>query len=164
MPFSAPPAADEIAALPALDAAADATTGSGRYGETWRLPLSHEARANVGVRLALLGDRARGDGRKGTGLTADGVPDIDWCPVRGGEVTLQIREDMSDPNSRVVDEPTRAVEDFHIARYPVTVAQFQAFVRACYDGSRWTATFLRVIRTTARRSIEPRTRTILPIA
>ena len=26
------------------------------------------------------------------------------------------------------------MEAFHIARYPVTIAQFQAFVRACHDG------------------------------
>jgi formylglycine-generating enzyme required for sulfatase activity len=141
--FLGPTGQEELERLPALGAQEDAQRGSVRYGDAWRLPLSHEARAKVGVRLALLGDRVRGDGRKGTGLDADGLPDIDWCRVRGGEVTLQIRGDMNDPNSKVVDEPTRAVEGFHIARYPVTVAQFQAFVRACHDGSRWTETFLR---------------------
>jgi formylglycine-generating enzyme required for sulfatase activity len=129
--------------LPALGAQVDAQRGTGRYGDAWRLPLSHEARAKVGVRLALLGDRVRGDGRKGTGLDANGLPDIDWCQVDGGEVTLQIRENMDDPDAKITDEPTRKVDPFQIARYPVTVAQFQAFVRACHDGKRWTATFLR---------------------
>jgi formylglycine-generating enzyme required for sulfatase activity len=141
--FLGPTGREELAELPRLGGEEDAESGSGRYGSAWRLPLSHEARAKVGVRLALLGDRVRGDSQKGTGLTADGLPDIDWCPVRGGEVTLQIRENMNDPNSKVVGEPTREVEAFHIARYPVTVAQFQAFVRACHDDKRWTATFLR---------------------
>jgi formylglycine-generating enzyme required for sulfatase activity len=141
--FLGPTGLEELAALPALGSEHDAGKGSSRYGKTWQLPLSHEARAKVGVRLALLGDRVHGDGRKGTGLTADGLPEIDWCPVRGGEVTLEIRENTDDANSKVVDEPTREVEDFHIARYPVTIAQFQAFLRACHDGKRWTATFLR---------------------
>jgi formylglycine-generating enzyme required for sulfatase activity/uncharacterized protein (DUF433 family) len=141
--FLGPTGREELEQLPALGAQKDAEQGSGRYGKSWQLPLSHEARAKVGVPLALLGDRARGDGRKGTGLDANGLPDIDWCSVDGGKVTLQIREDMNDPNSKIVDEPTREVEDFHIARYPVAVAQFQAFVRACHDGKRWTRTFLR---------------------
>jgi len=144
--FLGPTSRDELAALPALGALEDVEHGSGRYGSAWRLPLSHEARAKVGVRLALLGDRVRGDGRKGTGLDANGLPDIDWCPVHGGKVTLEIREDVNNLNSKVVDEPTRGVEAFHIARYPVTVAQFQAFVRACHDGRRWTATFLRDVQ------------------
>lgn len=141
--FLGPTSRDELAALPALGALEDVEHGSGRYGSAWRLPFSHETRAKVGVRLALLGERVRGDGRKGTGLDANGLPDIDWCPVHGGKVTIEIRANPDDPNSEVVKKVTCEVETFHIARYPVTVAQFQAFVRACHDGKRWTATILR---------------------
>jgi formylglycine-generating enzyme required for sulfatase activity len=144
--FLGPTDPEELVALPALGAEDDAEQGSGRYGDAWRLPLSHEARAKVGVRLALLGDRVRGDGRTGTGLDANGLPEIDWRPVRGGEVTLEIRANPDDPNSKLVKKVTCEVEFFHIARYPVTVAQFQAFFRACHDGRRWTATFLQKLR------------------
>lgn len=96
----------------------------------------------MGVRLALLGDSKRGDGRKGTGLREDGLPDIDWCRVDGGEVTIEIRANPDDPNSQVVNTLTRRVDRFWIARYPVTIAQFQAFVEACYADGRWRDTFL----------------------
>ena len=141
--FLGPTSREELAALPTLGAQEDAQRGAGCYGEAWRLPLSHEARAKVGVRLALLGDGVHGDGRKGTGLDANGLPDIEWCEVPGGNVTLEIRANPDDPNSEVEKKVTREVEAFQIARYPVTVAQFQAFVRACHDGKRWTTTFLR---------------------
>jgi formylglycine-generating enzyme required for sulfatase activity len=141
--FLGPTGREELAALPARDAGQDAQAGSGRYGAAWRLPLSHEARAKVGVRLALLGDRLRGDGRAGTGLDANGLPDIEWCPVRGGKVTIEILANPEAADSEVAERITREVEHFQIARYPVTVAQFQAFVRACHDGKRWITTFLR---------------------
>jgi len=50
---------DALEALPFCLAVA-----AGSYGEAWRLPLGHAARASVGVRLALLGDSRRGDGRR----------------------------------------------------------------------------------------------------
>jgi hypothetical protein len=46
---------------------------------------SHERRAAIGVRLSLLGDP-----RPGVGLRADDLPDIAWCEVPGGEITLEI--------------------------------------------------------------------------
>jgi formylglycine-generating enzyme required for sulfatase activity len=129
--FLGPTNPDEVAKLPGLDAAEDATVGSGRYGDAWRLPLSHEARASVGVRLALLGDR-----RKGVGLRADGLPDIDWCRIEGGEVTIEIRANHEDVNSKVYKRLTRTVAAFWMARYPVTIAQFQAFLAECHrDGT-----------------------------
>jgi formylglycine-generating enzyme required for sulfatase activity len=57
-----------------------------------------------------------GDSRPGTGLNAEGIPDIDWKLIPAGEITL---EDNAG---------TLPVEAFHLARYPVTNAQFQAFV------------------------------------
>jgi len=74
---------------------------------------THEERAIIGVRLALLGDP-----RPGVGLRADGLPDIVWCPVPGGEVTLE------------EDAGTFAVEPFQIAKYPVTYRQYRAFLDA----------------------------------
>ena len=58
------------------------------------------------------------DDRPGVGLRDDGLPDIAWCPV--GET----------------DQP-----EYYIARYPVTTAQFQAFIDApdgYHDRQWWT--------------------------
>ncbi len=121
-----------LEALPGLNDEADETNGRGRYGEAWRLPLSHEARASVGVRLALLGDR-----RKGVGLTHDGVPDIDWVPIPSGKVTIEIRQNPNDPNSAVIDRLEQQVGCFRMARFPVTVGQFRAFLAACHRNGTW---------------------------
>jgi len=93
---------------------------------------THELRAMIGVRLDRLGDT-----RKGVGLRKDKLPDIDWVQIPGGEVTIEIRADANDPDSAVAKTITRPVESFWLARYPVTVAQFQAFLRECHDGQRW---------------------------
>ena len=97
-----------------------------------QLPIPHERRAMIGVRLDRLGDT-----RKGVGLRADGLPDIDWVEIPGGEVTIEIREDARNPDSKLINTLTRPVAAFSLARYPVTVAQFQAFQRECHDGKRW---------------------------
>jgi formylglycine-generating enzyme required for sulfatase activity/energy-coupling factor transporter ATP-binding protein EcfA2 len=130
--FLGPTDPEQLAALPALGAERDAEAGSGRYGEDWRLPLGHEARASLGVRLAILGDR-----RRGVGLRAGGLPDIDWCRIEGGEGTIEIRANPDDARSEVVDTLTRSVGPFSIARYPVTVAQFQAFLADCHREGAW---------------------------
>ena len=92
----------------------------------------HERRVMIGVRLDRLGDT-----RKGVGLREDGLPDIDWVHVPGGEVTIEIRTESNDPDSAVAKTVTRTVETCWLSRYPVTVAQFQAFLRECHDGQRW---------------------------
>jgi formylglycine-generating enzyme required for sulfatase activity len=74
---------------------------------------THEQRAVIGVRLSLLGDP-----RPGVGLRADGLPEIVWCEVPDGEVTLE------------EDAGAFTVEPFHIARYPVTYSQYRAFLDA----------------------------------
>jgi formylglycine-generating enzyme required for sulfatase activity len=130
--FLGPTDLEDLKKLPALTAADDDRLGSGLYGANWRLPLSHKARASLGVRLDLLGDR-----RPGVGLRADGLPDIDWCQIDGGEVTIEIRSDPDDLNSEVVDTRTRPVQPFSMARYPVTFAQFQAFLQECYRDGQW---------------------------
>ncbi len=128
MAFLGPTDPEELEALPALDHSHDAAMGSVLYGDAWRLPLSHEARASTGVRLDLLGDR-----RKGVGLQNDGLPDIDWVAVKGGQVTIDFRVYTNDPSKTL----TRAVGPFWMARYPVTVAQFRAFLADCHRNGAW---------------------------
>lgn len=107
------------------------------HGEFWSLP-SHQARAKVGDRLALRGDR-----RRGVGLRADGLPDIDWREVvpRGvretATVTIDIRSNENDSESEVVDTLSQTVSRFWIACYPVTVVQFRAFLEQCYKDGHW---------------------------
>ncbi len=84
------------------------------------------------MRLAILGDR-----RKGVGLRDDGLPDIDWVPIDGGEVTIEIRANPDDPNSEVVNRLTRTVAPFRMARYPVTIAQFRSFLDECHREDGW---------------------------
>jgi sulfatase-modifying factor enzyme 1 len=80
-----------------------------------------EARAAVGRALGRLGL----DDRKGVGLDAHGLPDIDWVEIPGREFIYQQGE-------------RRELPAFRIARYPVTNAQFDAFVRAGgYGNERW---------------------------
>jgi len=90
---------------------------------------AHERRALIGVRLALIGDTP-----EGVGLRPDRLPDIVWCKVPGGEITLEVEEKQS---SSVA--PTFKVEPFYIAKYLVTYIQYQAFLEASdgYHNSVW---------------------------
>lgn len=84
---------------------------------------THQRRAAIGERLAAIGDT-----RRGVGLRADGLPDIVWCPVPGGEITL---EDGAG---------TFPVQPFYIAKYPITYVQFQAFLddkEMGFDHNNW---------------------------
>ncbi|MBL8293215.1 MAG: SUMF1/EgtB/PvdO family nonheme iron enzyme, partial [Bryobacterales bacterium] len=71
-----------------------------------------KGRAAIGRALGRLGL----DNRKGVGLI-DGVPDIDWVEIPGGEFVYQEGE-------------RRRSDTFWMARYPVTNAQYQAFLEA----------------------------------
>ena len=65
------------------------------------------------------------DRRKGVGLCADGLPDIDWVEIPS---TAFIYQDAEHP----------LLPPFSIARYPVTNAQFQAFIDANgYQDEQW---------------------------
>ena len=131
--FLGPTDPKELEVVPALDPGGGCDDGSGRYGDAWRLPLGHVARASVGVRLAILGDR-----RKGVGLRDDGLPDIDWCRIEGGEVTIEIRANPQRPElARSSNASPRTVAPFWMARYPVTIAQFRAFLDECYRDGEW---------------------------
>ncbi len=58
-----------------------------------------------------------GDPRRGVGLDANGLPDIDWVEIPGGPFIYQNGE-------------TRELPTYWISRYPVTNRQFQAFIDA----------------------------------
>ncbi|MCX7111100.1 MAG: SUMF1/EgtB/PvdO family nonheme iron enzyme [Proteobacteria bacterium] len=79
---------------------------------------SHYRRAEIGDRLAQIGDP-----RPGVGLRPDGLPDIGWVEIPGGTVVLE---------EGVGEFP---VYPFRIARYPVTWMQYRAFLEA-EDGYR----------------------------
>ncbi|MEI6047095.1 MAG: SUMF1/EgtB/PvdO family nonheme iron enzyme, partial [Chloroflexota bacterium] len=75
------------------------------------LKTSHERRRDIGKRLSEIGDP-----RRGIGLDQNGLPDIEWLPVfPGGQVKIK-------------DEDFK-VAPFYIARYPITYAQYEAFVK-----------------------------------
>ena len=81
-----------------------------------------EARAAIGRAVG----RLNIDNRRGVGLLVNGIPDIDWVEIRGGEFIYQKDE-------------RRSIETFFIARYLVTNLQFQAFLSADdgYREDRW---------------------------
>lgn len=85
-----------------------------------------EVRAAMGQVLGQLGM----DTRKGVGVTADGVPDIDWVRIPEGSFVYQ---DGDWRNARL--------ETFCMARYQVTNTQFEAFLNAQdgYTDDRWWA-------------------------
>lgn len=81
------------------------------------IELSHSDRLKIGQYLAALGDP-----RPGVGVN-NGVPDIMWIDIPTGTVKLKRLDHIFQINS------------FRIAKYPVTNAQFQAFLSAS-DGYR----------------------------
>jgi hypothetical protein len=95
---------------------------SGVMNELDNPTTSHERRASIGDYLA-----RNGDPRQGVGLDKNGLPDIVWCEVAGGEIGLE-----------GVDG-TFHVERFQIAKYPVTWVQYRAFLDATdgYSNPEW---------------------------
>ncbi|TXI20020.1 MAG: DUF4062 domain-containing protein [Nitrosomonas sp.] len=79
----------------------------------------HQRREEIGLRFNQFGDP-----RRGIGLDEHGLPDIAWIDIPGREVTLET-------NSR----EHFAASPFRLARYPVTWAQYRAFIDA-EDGYR----------------------------
>lgn len=69
----------------------------------------HARRSAVGERLCAIGDP-----RPGVGLREDGLPDIVWCEVLGGKIEIE--------------RQTFTVQPFYIAKYQITLVQFQAFL------------------------------------
>ena len=83
------------------------------------IPFPAVERALAGNIMAQLGDS-----RPGVGLREDGLPDIEWCEVPAGGFTMG-SNDYSDerPPHRVA-----LSRSYALSRYPVTNAQYQAFV------------------------------------
>lgn len=79
---------------------------------------SHELRARIELILNKFDDP-----RPGVGLRPDGLPDIAWVEIPGGEVKL------------VDSDHVFTVAPFRIAKYPVTNVQFETFHKA-EDGYR----------------------------
>jgi formylglycine-generating enzyme required for sulfatase activity len=91
-------------------------------------------RAAAGDALAVMSDD-----RAGVGVRADGVPDIVWCPVEGGEFIMGNTK-QSDNMAYSDEEPQHrpALPAFEISKYPITNAQFAAFVQdGGYTDKRW---------------------------
>lgn len=82
--------------------------------------LTPPERADAGRILSLLGDP-----RPGVGVV-DSVPDILWCAVPGGEFTMGA-DDITDDERPV---HRLRLDRFRMAKYPVTNAQYAAFVAA----------------------------------
>jgi formylglycine-generating enzyme required for sulfatase activity len=112
--------------------------------------LPPDERAAAGRALAVLGDPRPGV----VGLDADGAPDLQWCYVppgpfvmgsfRAGDPPLihpetgQPLDLAPDPEASDREHPAHVYEvpyGYWIARYPITNAQFRAFV-AAEDGYR----------------------------
>jgi formylglycine-generating enzyme required for sulfatase activity len=85
--------------------------------------LSHEARAEIGRRMNALGDV-----RPGVGLRQGKLPDIDWCAVPVGPARTTEARTFRNERGEIYGQ--FRLEEFYIAKYPVTFRQFQAFVDA----------------------------------
>jgi hypothetical protein len=73
--------------------------------------LSQEDRLLIGKKLGEFGDT-----RSGVGLRPDGLPDIEWVEIPGGQVKLEhVKRSF-------------IVKGFRVGRYPVTNMQFDAFL------------------------------------
>ena len=105
--------------------------------------LSAAERTRVGAALAWVGDN-----RRGVGISEDGLPDFDWCPIPNGRAILGTNENSRLPLSVFEgtwtyerEEPCHEVDivEFDMAQFPVTASQFQSFVEAVdgFGADRW---------------------------
>jgi formylglycine-generating enzyme required for sulfatase activity len=81
--------------------------------ETDDAATTHQQRVKLGDRLAEIGDP-----RPGVGLRPDGLPDIVWCKVPGGEI----------PRGGM--RGTHSINPFYISKYPVTWIQYRSFLES----------------------------------
>lgn len=82
--------------------------------------IGHQERLTIGLYLAGLGDPRPGVGVK------DGLPDIAWIQIPGGEIQLEGIDHVF------------TVKPFQLAKYPVTNAQFQIFINdGGYENEKW---------------------------
>jgi len=84
-------------------------------------------RAAAGDALAIMGDD-----RSGVRLRPDGLPDIAWCEVPAGEFIMGSEDDkLVTYGGKETPQHRLKLDDYRISKYPVTVAQFSAFL---HDG------------------------------
>jgi len=99
-----------------------------------RLSVPGPLRAAAGDPLSRLGDP-----RPGVGLCGDGLPDIAWCAVPAGDFIMgntKQTDDMAyDDEVPQYTEQIRA--PYRISKYPITNAQFAAFVQDGGYTDRW---------------------------
>ena len=101
-----------------------------RRGREWIARMTDPAREPNPAARAALG-RAVGklhlDDRRGVGLDQRGLPAIDWIEIPAGPYFYGEKNEK------------RELPAFYIARYPVTNAQFQAFINdgGCDEGAPW---------------------------
>ena len=110
----------------------DPSTHSGQRSTQGKpSPFPVVERALAGNLLAVLGDP-----RPGVGLREDGLPDIEWCEVPGGTFLMGEEYELKE----------LSLPDFQISRYPVTNAQYRAFIddggyterwRNCWTNESW---------------------------
>jgi formylglycine-generating enzyme required for sulfatase activity len=91
-------------------------------------------RARAGQLLGRLGDP-----RKGVGLGKDGLPELDWIEIPAGPFWIGSTEQTKKHSDKTPGfECSLIKEPYRVARYPVTVRQYQAFVRAGgYQQKKW---------------------------
>lgn len=105
--------------------------------------LTAVERSRIGAALAWVGDP-----RPGVGLLPSGAPDFCWISIPGGTARLGTDANMRGPLvafgpqwSYDREEPVHdvAIDSFDLSKYPVTVMQYQAFVRASdgFSDDRW---------------------------
>lgn len=82
---------------------------------------THRRRALIGERLDVLGDP-----RPGVGVDTNGSVQIEWCDVTDGEIAIQVQRRLLGGTKW----RSKRVDAFQIARYPITVAQYRAFLEA----------------------------------
>jgi formylglycine-generating enzyme required for sulfatase activity len=90
-------------------------------------------RADAGRLLGQLDDP-----RPGVGVQ-DGIPDIAWCDVPAGEFTMGSQDDKLAFVGKETPQHALELSDYWISKYPITNAQFGAFVQDGGYGDKWRA-------------------------
>lgn len=115
--------------------------------------LPTKERAFCGKVVGILGDP-----RRGVGLDINGVPEFLWCKIDGGTYKIGTDENIEKVVNKQVFENNRwgenvgfsrerpqieiKLQPYYIAKYPVTVTQYTAFMNAadgyfCHDSWAW---------------------------
>jgi formylglycine-generating enzyme required for sulfatase activity len=97
--------------------------------------MSPGARAQAGQLLARLGDP-----RPGVGLRPDGLPDVVWCEVQAGPFLMgsdKARDPRAYEDDHDLPQHEVTLPAYSISKYPVTNAQYAAFVQDGGYTERW---------------------------